>query len=620
MRMERWKFTALATLYVLACGIYMLYLYAQAKQAIDDNINNKLYFSALATSAILGDTYHDNLIDKQSKTSEEDWAAIQKLTRYNKQAGLSFIYTVIRRDSQAYLISSSASEEELRDNDYVRFFDPYPDVSPALLASLDTGRTNWVDYTDHWGEFRAVFVPLKSRDGTPYVAGAEISLLEYNRLLRHEALALIGFAILTFAALAVLLALYLLRMRLHLHQLQGNEEALEKARVAAESASRAKSEFLATMSHEIRTPMNGIIGAAELMKFGRLDEQQREYLGIIQSSGQSLLTMINDILDLSKIESGKLELDNRRVELRPVIWEVVELLRPSLKSDAVTLGSEIAAEVPEYVVADPQRLRQVLINLLGNAVKFTASGRVTLSVGMTNVTNDEAELLFQVRDTGIGIPPDQLQLLFQPFTQVDTSASRRFGGTGLGLSICKRLVNLMGGQIQATSQLGQGSVFSFTLPADDVNDPAILEKSLPDETRPLPHLPPLRVLVAEDNPVNQTIAHVMLRKLGLQADLVDNGNGVLSACQARTYDLILMDVNMPGMDGLEATQRLRTLTLPHQPYIIAFTANAFSEERERCLAAGMNDYLTKPLRMHDLADALQRAARQIQARYGAITH
>src|SRR3990167_1640786 len=521
MRMERLKFTALATLYILACAIYMLYLYAQAKQAIDENINNKLYFGALATSAILGDHYHDGIVDKESKSHAEDWAAIQRLTRYNRQVGLTFIYTVIRKNGQAFLISSSASDDELRDGDYVRFFDPYPDASPALLNSLDTGQTTWVDYTDHWGEFRAVFVPLQSRDGTPYVAGAEISLHEYNRLLRHEALALIGFAILMFAALAVLIALYFLRLRLHLHQLQSNEEALEKARIAAEAASRAKSEFLATMSHEIRTPMNGIIGATELMKFGKLDEQQRDYLKIIQSSGQSLLAMINDILDLSKIESGKLELDIRRIELRPLLHEILEQLRPGIKSDAVSLHGDIAADVPDFILADEQRLRQILINLLGNAIKFTNRGSVVLTVNLLRRTQGDVELVYKVRDTGIGIAADQLQHLFQPFTQVDTSPTRRFGGTGLGLSICKRLADLMGGQIQARSEPGQGSEFSFTLRSHEAiaaETPPLTGKDIDsEEALQKNRMPALRILLAEDNPVNQAITQVMLRKLGYES-------------------------------------------------------------------------------------------------------
>ena len=611
MRMERLKFTALATLYVLACAIYMLYLYGQAKQAIDENINNKLYFGALATSAILGDHYHDGIVDKESKSHAEDWAAIQRLTRYNRQVGLTFIYTVIRKNGQAFLISSSASDDELRDGDYVRFFDPYPDASPALLNSLDTGQTTWVDYTDHWGEFRAVFVPLKSRDGTPYVAGAEISLQAYKQLLRHEALALIGFAILVFAALALLIALYFLRLRLHLHQLQSKEEALEKARIAAEAASRAKSEFLATMSHEIRTPMNGIIGATELMKFGKLDEQQRDYLKIIQSSGQSLLAMINDILDLSKIESGKLELNIRRIELRPLLHEILELLRPGVKSDAVTLHGEIAPDVPDFILADEQRLRQVLINLLGNAIKFTNHGQVELTVNLLRRTQGEVELQFKVRDTGIGIAADQLQHLFLPFTQVDTSPTRRFGGTGLGLSICKRLADLMGGQIQARSEPGKGSEFTFTLPSREDTTPktpiAHSKEVAPQKTP----MPPLRILLAEDNPVNQTLTQVMLRKLGYESDLVESGNDALQACQMQSYDTILMDVNMPGMDGLEATRQLRALPLPQQPYIIAFTANAFPEERDRYLASGMNDYLTKPLRLEELVNALRRAARHV---------
>lgn len=610
---KRRKIFLISMVYLLACTGYIYNLYAQSKSIIDENIYNKLYFGALATAAILGDAYHDNLQDVHSKTEQDDWDAINRLTQYNNKVGLTYIYTVIKRNDQIILTSSSASEEELEKKDYVRFFDPYPDASQTLSDAFNSSEPSWVDYTDHWGDFRAVFVPMRSRDGTPYVAGAEISLQEYRSRLKMEAMSHVGIAILFFAAFSLFIALYLLRMRRHLDQTLASEAELQVAKNEAEAAARAKSDFLATMSHEIRTPMNGIIGAAELMLAGELSSTQKKYANIVQASGHSLMTLINDILDFSKIEAGMLVPDNSVFELRPLLFSTIDMVRPNLKGNAVHLYCQIAEDVPEYICCDSQRLRQVLINLIGNAIKFTDKGEIEINVSVLSQEADDRVLRFGIRDSGIGISAEDQQRLFNPFTQVDASSTRRFGGTGLGLAICQRLVTLMGGHIGVTSEPDKGAEFFFTLRSINIAPASPVVREEPDFSDAQLMVPPshLKILFAEDNPVNQQITLHMLRKLGYEPVMVENGLEAINACHKNQFDIILMDIHMPRMDGLEATRRLRQSALMPQPYIIAFTANAFEAELEKCIAAGMNDCLTKPVRINALAKALNKAAKGI---------
>jgi PAS domain S-box-containing protein len=388
-------------------------------------------------------------------------------------------------------------------------------------------------------------------------------------------------------------------------ELKRTQQSLEKAVEAANAVNRARNEFLANMSHEVRTPINGIIGMTQLALETELTQEQREYLATVGSSAASLLSIVNDVLDFSKIESRDLNLEIAEFRPRLCVEDAVRSLAARAREKGIELAVDIDSAVPGNLAGDPRRLRQVLINLLDNAIKFGAAGQVTLRVETEAGAPGGVRLHFQVSDTGIGIPSDKRQMIFEPFYQVDSSSTRKYGGTGLGLAISTQLVTLMGGRLWVESELGVGSTFHFTACFGAVaaaSEVACFNVAAPSV---------LRILLAEDNPVNRQVAVRILQKQGYRVQTAENGLQALMALEHGPFDVVLMDIQMPEMDGLQATTAIREMervTGEHLP-IIALTAHAMNGDREICLAAGMDDYVTKPFKPKELFALLHAVTR-----------
>jgi len=627
-------------LYLVGIMVFTVINYERSKAILLNNIDRNLFIAANSIKTALPKDFHDRTINKVSISKKEYWQNIITLTELSKQLNISFLYTFVIKNNKAYYTSCSTSAYELKNREQVNYWQEYCEVSKKLLKITNNKRNVYKTTTNKRGTYRTALIPMLTPNGSLYVIGADYDISYIKGVLRKEVLIssifaiLLSLLIIPFAYILIKSEKnfnYFLQTKVQERTVQLTHEINEKTKIQsqlknslkiskeltekAKDSNKAKDEFLAKMSHEIRTPLNVIVGVSTLLNQSDFSQEQSEYLTTIKSASEHLLSIVDDILDFSLIESKKVIIEKIKFNVYEIVNYSVSSFTNLASHKNISLKANINERVPQFVIGDQSYLRQILFNLIGNAVKFTEKGGVLLNVTLNNFDskNNKVEFLFKIEDTGIGISPENEKNIFDKFSQVDSSTRRKYGGTGLGLAICKHLLDILGGKIWFESNTdskkeSKGSTFYFTLNFELPDNKSNNNSDLEGTESILTKLPKLKILLAEDNLLNIKVAKSYLEKSGHVVFIANNGIEVLRTLKSETFDVILMDIEMPEMDGLQASQIIRNEG--NKTPIIALTAHALNDIKEKCEKVGMNYFITKPIDFKNLGTLISKVLNQ----------